>query len=240
MSLEAVSDKFIEISGRPDLEPSQGAAVTSWWYINEAQKMLDRLLSEKKIYARYAVDVVAGQILVPIYGCRSIHRVECVDAETRWVLDKIDLDALREVYTEPKANMDSGEPLYYTPIVSRPYPHTQPSGDVTYTWILEEILDSAKRQTYNALVIMPPPDVTYTIDVWGLWYTERLTANDDTSFWTEEHEGVLLSAALYKLEGHYRNTEGMKDWKGQVDADVAELLKDAIDEEVCMINQMRG
>jgi len=240
MSLDTIAAQFVEISGRPDLEPGGSSTVDAYWYINQAQRMLDRYLSDGKAVARYAVDVEAGQILVPIYGCRAVKEVYIVDATKRTRLSKIDVQTLRSWYPNPKANLDADKPIYYCPIASRRYPKSQTSSDVTYTWILEEILDSSKRNSYNAILIEPPPDVTYTIEVWGLWYTESLSKGADVSYWTEEHPDILLNAALYKLEVHYRNTEGAKDWKGAVDLDMAELMKDFIEEETADISQMRG
>jgi hypothetical protein len=73
-----------------------------------------------------------------------------------------------------------------------------------------------------------------------LWYTPSLALDASTSYWTEEHENILLNSALYLLEGHYRNTEGAKDWKTFIDIEMKELINDQIEEEVSEINQMRG
>lgn len=253
MSLADVSAKFIELSGRPDLDPTLSPVVDSYWYINEGQKMLDKMLNEGKVAARYICDVAAGVVLVPMYACRAVKHVYLVNATERVRLDKIDVHTLIESYPNPVADMTASQPLYYTPIWARPMPSDlevpedlvngiSAGPTITYDWIMQDILEEnpGYRSTYNAILIMPPPDVTYTLDIWGLWKHEEMVNEEDISYWTEEQESTLLSASLYKLEVTYRNSEGAKDWLAAIKLDVDDIIRDQIEEETTDINQMRG
>ena len=94
---------------------------------------------------------------------------------------------------------------------------------------------------------MPPPDGNYYVSILGTFYSPTLSATlsgstwtQTKSFWSEVHPDILITAALYKLETFYRNTEGAKDWKSALMIDVADLDKDVADQESTQINQIGG
>jgi hypothetical protein len=60
------------------------------------------------------------------------------------------------------------------------------------------------------------------------------------SFWTEVHPSTLIKAALYELEGFYRNTEGQKDYLATLRSDVTGLDNDAVEQELVGTLQMGG
>lgn len=207
-------------------------------YINEAQKLLDMLCDGSKTGARYPVDLSASQTLVPLYQCRTISKVFIYDEETRTELELVDIHKLRAVFNEPKASMETGKPGYYAPIWIRSYPRVVDSSDFNQPWALEDLVVS-DHEGYNAILILPPTDVaTYTLEVWGKFFHEKLIRLGDVSFWTEIHPMLLANAAMARLEATYRNTEGTKDWMGTIATDVAEIVKDDIEGE--NINQMEG
>lgn len=245
MSLKDVRDKFVEITGRADFV-GEGSIVGADFYINEGQKMLDRLLDGGKSGARYFVDLETTQILVLLPTCRVIKKVFIADSESRIELTKVDRHELMNYFNEPKENLDSGKPAYYAPVWARPFPGTVITSDYSQEWLLDSIIDSG-HENYNAILVYPPSDTdTYTLEVWGLFYSDELVNDEDRTWWTEVHPLLLIKAAAYQIELTYRNTEGAKDWMGIPDmpgtilGDIKSLNMDIVEEEIEEIRGMEG
>jgi hypothetical protein len=239
MSLLSVRQMFIEATGREDLlDP--GMRLGANFLINEGQRMLQRQLDQGKSGARYHVDLDIGQVLVPLIGCRAVKKVFIGDSTERIELEKVDIHILRSNYNEPIANIYADTPTYYAPIWARPFPDEVRATSFNQSWMLEDLM-KVGHEGFNALLIMPPPDVaTYTLEVWGLFYSEELSRDEDVSYWTEEHPLLLVQAAIQKLEGLYRNSEGWKDMKLIIGEDMMELNKDLIEEEIEGVDHMEG
>ncbi len=233
-----VKAKFIEITGRADLA-DPAAAFDAGFFINEGQKFLDRLFNRGKTEARHFVNLVAGQILVPLQNVRSFKEVWLFDGETRVPLTVESAFALREYYNEPVANLTSGPPEYYAPIVIRPYPKDLTSVGLNQVWAVQD-MKLTSHETYNAILLKPPVDASniYTLEIAGLFYTDALSVDADKSYWTETNELLLIFAAAYMAELTYRNTEGARDWLGSIMTIAEGLDKDIVEEQITGISSM--
>lgn len=239
MPLSDIRNKFVEATGRNDLVAA-GIALGADFFINEGQKTLDRMLEEGKGGARYFVDLDAAQILVPLPSCRAVKKVFCGSATERWELRKYDQHFLRSYFAEPISLLTADEPLYYSPVWARPYPNIIDPTSYNQEWLLEDIIDIG-HEAFNAIIVLPPPDVaTYTLEVWGLFHSDELVNDGDVSYWTEQHPLLLVKAAAYQLESTYRNTEGAKDWMGGIELDMRGINCDIIEEEIADIDCMEG
>jgi hypothetical protein len=160
------------------------------------------------------------------------------------------MQQLRTEYSDEFADVTQGQPEYYAPAIFRPAPDT-----LVTTTGLYDIADlltynavaPAQHFNYHGIVIMPPPDVAYTVTIWGLFYSPTLSATlsgstwtQVKSYWTEVHPEVLIEAALFKLEGFYRNTDGAKDFKATLMEDVSGLDHDSVEEDLVGDMQMGG
>ncbi len=233
-----VKAKFIEITGRADLS-DPAAAFDAGFFINAGQRYLDRLFNRGKVEARHFVNLTVGQVLVPLENVRSFKEVWLFDSETRVPLTVESAFALREYYNEPVANLSSGPPEYYAPIIIRPYPHDLTSTGLNQVWATQDMKLSG-HETYNAILLMPPVDESgvYTLEVKGLFYSPALSADTDKSYWTEENELLLIFAAAFMMELSYRNTEGAKDWKNSILEITDGLDKDIVEEQITGISSM--
>lgn len=238
MALADVKEKFIELSGRADLEDDENV-VKSEFFINAGQKYLDGLLEQGKTVARYFTNLITGQILVPIENLRAVQTVWVADGEERTQLHKVDMEHLRRRYNIPKSSLDSGRPRHYAPAILRPFGEVLDIGTLTYSWLADDILASG-HETKKGIVIYAPADVVYTLEVWGKFWSKTLSEPTDTSFWTENHEDLLIKAALREVEIFHRNTEGQKDWELAIGFAMMEINKDAIEEEIAEIDQLGG
>jgi hypothetical protein len=150
------------------------------------------------------------------------------------------MSQLREDYADETSLLTSGLPIYYCPIWARPYPNIVTATDFNQAWLLNDIIE-AGHESFNSILIMPPSDsANYTLEVWGLFYSDELVNDGDVSYWTEEHPLLLAKAAAYQLETSYRNSEGSKDMMNALEVDMLGIVKDYIEEEVAEISQMEG
>lgn len=94
---------------------------------------------------------------------------------------------------------------------------------------------------YNCILIAPPPEMSNaTLQVEGVFYSEKLTDDDDENFWSTNHAYTLIHAALREIERLYRNREGVKDWSDAIDSVLVPLNMDTVEEEISEVNEMQG
>lgn len=242
MALTDIRTMVVDLSGRADLTGTTFLDAL----INKGQLLLDRLITDGKLKARYFVDIAENQILATFPNCRAIQEVWISGPDGRFKLEKTDIRTLRYNYDQDPASIDVGVPEYYAPAALRAIgnsatkPETLTPSSYSQHWALDDVL-SSNWYTYNGVVWMPPADQAYTLEIWGLFNSITLDATNNTkSFWTENDSILLVYATLYYLEVSYRNTEGAKDWMNSIMGDVSEMNKDTIEELVSELDDMKG
>ena len=254
MTLIATREELARWSGRHDLvtdfaggDYTDSGNGVSTKLINAGQKVLDRKALHIKRYSWHHEDVDAGAYSLNIRYCSSIKEVWAMNATTdRYPLDKVDLRWLREEYGEVYSELSQSDPSYYAPLVMSLAPDqaalTSSNYTGTFTYDHEEILfsDEAAHFLYSGILWMPPVDETFTISILGRFWSKPLSSDTDTSFWTEVHEELLVWAALYVLEGNYRNREGQRDYMQMIVDALADLDRDLVEEEAQDLDTMGG
>jgi hypothetical protein len=256
MDYMLIRKRFCELSGRYDLMNSDYSDNGADLYINAGQAALDRMQNTGKMRAKHVQSVAAGTIKVYSAGLRSVLDVWVGNSsEDMYHLKNArTLQYLYELYGEELEDVDKGAPEWYIPALFRPYPDTITGA--TWTSSFEGISDlifpasgatTPTHYTYDGIIIMPPPDETFYVSIYGLFYSPTLSATlsgatwtQTKSFWTEVHPQILLKAALKQLEMFYRNTEGVKDWDNALKEDTSGMDMDAAEEEAAGISQMGG
>lgn len=242
MSLLEVRTQLVKITGRYDLvvDAVDYANNGADFYINAGQLWLDRLETIRKSYSRKFETVTSGQWYKVFQLCRSIKEVWISNSDgEKWKLTKRDFDVLRAAYAEDPANLDNGDPLYYSPIFIRTVPET--ASEVTIDYFgSTEYTESVDHFEYNGIVFLPPADGTYTLEIHGLFYNPKLSEDEDENYWTEVNPLVLVMAAARSIEVAYRNTEGVKDWEGAINSELFGLGKDLVEEQSAEADQMEG
>lgn len=243
---------FVERSGRYDLVNPDWSDNGADFFINAGQRFLDRLQDTGKMKAKNVQSVVAGTIKVYIPGLRAVQEV--------WVgttldgliqLGKADLAYLRTLYGMQLSSITKSQPEWYASAIFRPFVDAGTTTTLAGFYDVDDlILPVTTTPTHYAnagIVIAPPPDKTYYVSTYGLYYSPTLSATvaagvwtQTTSFWLESHEDILLTASLYKLERFYRNTEGSNDWLKSLQLDIEGLDKDAAEEDAAEIGEMGG
>jgi hypothetical protein len=238
MDLVAVREQFVKLSGRYDLvvNTTLWADAGADFYINAAQDFLDRRSNIWKKTSRLFNSLAAGTWYQTFQRCRVIEDVYINNATGRSKLTKKDFHWLHEQFADTIATEGNGTPLYFCPAHLR----TQDSTDMDslaafFNYVI------ADDETYRGVIILPPPDETIVIEVFGQFYSAELSADDDESFWSINHSDILILASLYQLEVlAHRNTQGANDYLIQLDRVLADIDKDIAEEDSYGVNQIEG
>jgi len=235
MSLLTVRQKFIELSGRHDLVVDVTDYVDNGanFYIQSGQKMLDRMINFRKSKASYFERVGAGVWSVTFPLCRAVKNVWVNNTTGRSRLEPKDYNWLREEFASLITSTDRGTPAYFCRARMRAIEDDSQNLGSFFT-LIEESLD------LHGIIILPPPDEAVVIEVEGLFYSDALTADTSTSFWTENESDILVWASLYKLEVSYRNSEGAKDWLASIKEALKDLDMDEVEDELSDDEYMEG
>ena len=94
--------------------------------------------------------------------------------------------------------------------------------------------------TTKGIVFDKPSDSTYSITVYGRFFSKTMDTGSDETFWSMRHPDLLVMAACYMLEVFYRNTEGQKDWLFAMRDLLQGIDSDLVDQETADINEMEG
>lgn len=232
MNLSELHDEFEYFSGRVDLSDARKTM-----FINSGQRYLDRLDTIPKSIGKIYRTVNINDWYLVFKECRAIQAVYMASDEERWPLTKKELGWLMIEYDDLIADLDTGDPEYYAPAILRMIPQDLTS--ITMSKFVDEAVQTnIKHFEYNGILWMPPTDAVLVVEVQGLFYTEKLSTENDESFWSVIHPDLLLMAAFRALEVFYRNTEGRKDWESAIRDEVTTLGMDMVEEDIAGISQI--
>lgn len=205
MPLLDIRTRFAVSTGRADLVNPDGSDNGADWFINAGQRLLDQIFPGKKNYARAVKEIAQGSFKWEFKYVKSILQVSIANATTMAYLDGWTLKDLRKAYPQPYSQITPGQPAYYAPNIIGLSPE-----QVDYSTELDNLYDvedikTGNHYVYDGILFMPPADQTYTLQIWGVFYTRALEDDTDESYWTEVYPELLIWAATYQLEMFYRN-----------------------------------
>lgn len=248
-----------DMSGRYDLVSDEGSDLSrANFFLNSGIRHLDRICTVKKSVARYFAKKTVGQYLVTFTGARALHTVWVADAEGRYELTPKPLSELLTLYPKQLTANDNGAPLYWAPAYLRPMPESWTAGELTALGDLVNYLDVMPNNNYayNGILIMPPLDGTYLVEVWGKWYSsemqesvleagivedpEIVEGQISTNYWSTQYPELVVMAAMRMMEVFNRNMQGSKELDVQIQMMVDDVEKDLVEEENANIDQMKG
>jgi hypothetical protein len=247
MTYKEVRDKFVEVSGRYDLITSTNEDNGADFFLNAAQRYLDRSHDFQKATARNVQSVAAGTLKVYVEGLRAVKEVWYTksDGTSLYPLNLCSLGEIKEYYGKALSSETQGPPTDYAPVSFRPYPDTMLSGGGQQD--IEDLLLDSTHFVNNGIIIMPTPAELCFISIVGLFYSPTLSATlsgglwtQVQSYWTENHPDTLIAAAIMKLHGLYMNTSGAADMKIVVQGDLKGLDDDDAEYDTAGTSQMGG
>ena len=247
MNLLQFRQFFRKTSGRYDLVNSDGSDNGANNFINAAQRYLDRLADIPAAKGRLFKEIAAGDYLVKFQLCRAVLEVWCVGTNDAGELVRLPLTrynysdlrgvdemTLDEAYVKSAADTDQDRPTYYA--LSTVRMMKESNGGIGS--MMDVLADG--HQLYNGIYLMPPADASYVIEIVGNFYSETLSADTDSSYWTEQHSTLLYAATMRQLEIVHRNREGVRDWDDAIGADIVGIDMDGVTQDVSDIEEMEG
>ena len=240
MNLLQIRTKFRELSGRFDLVSDIFADTGADFFINEGRKYLDRLDETQKSWGTCFRFLDIGKYSVQFPYCRAIKEVWAATTLGRWQLEKKNIQDLINGYLLGSPSLRStGEPLYYSPCITRAIPENQPisSFESFLGWV---DIPSGNAHEYNAILVSVPASEKLTILINGLFYSAELINDTDENYWSVAHPMLLYMAAMRMIEISNRNTQGVKDWEKSITDDMRTLGFDLVEELSAEVSEMEG
>lgn len=211
MTLLEIRQLFISLSGREDLAEdstdggtiSYGKSLGADVYIDAGLKQLDLWCETDKSLSYFDTVRKAGAMTVDLPRCTGVEKVFRYDTEnSEFVL--VDY-------------------LSYPSLVQKQSPTVSETDLGLHIWSYYP----TQQHDRLSIILMPAIDTDQQLKVYGYFNTPPLVYNNDTNYWSLAYPLTLVHAALYKLEGSYRNREGAKDWKALIDDVLDGLDKNA-------------
>lgn len=207
------------------------------WHINNAQKFLDREFKYKKDKAWVYKKVTQGESLVTLARARNIIEVWVAQAGgTRTRLATRTAGELRADYSSvPLSAITQARPTVYacpiTGLAPAQYAETESSLSTAGMTDLDYLI-FGNYYASDAIVIMPPADGTYTVEILANCFSKTLTADADVSFWSINEPSLLVDATCLHMENQlHRNAQGYSDKLGPLDKALTQLFHDLVEEE---------
>jgi len=250
MNLKEIRKMFVEATGRYDLVVdavdfgNNGAD----FYIQEGQRSLERRINVGGSRGKVYKDLVQGDYLVTFKNCRAITEVWVMNSENRIPLPILDTEYLKGIhqkfvdnmYTTPLSTMTQGRPTYcYATNLRRSPDEDSPPADSA---TLQSYLDTTSPYdpTYNGLILLPPCDGAYSLEIAGLFYNSKLEDDGDEGWWSIEHPQLLVMSAMRSLEILYKGSKSAQSWSQLVEEELLNIEKDFIEQEISQIWEMNG
>ncbi len=240
MSLLQIRQQFRTLSGRFDLVAEDGSDTGANFFVNSGQRHLDRLGQTQKSFATCFRFLEIGKYSVQFPYCRAVKEVLVGTIESRWELEKKDLqDLLAGYFTTLPSGIDPGMTLYYSPAITRAAPETYntPADELESFSGYVDVL-SGDHFAYNSILVAPPTNERLAVQIRGLFYSDQLVEDTDKSYWTEVHSDILIMAALRSIEIINRNTQGVNDWNNAIATAITGIDMDLVEEEIAGITQI--
>lgn len=224
MNLLQVRKKLVELSGLYDLvgdyEGGDYSDNGADFFLQEGQKWMERKLDTPNAPAEFPVTLSSGDYTLLVSDSRAVKRVRI---EGVGYLEKTTMPKIWDKYGDDQAiaDADQGEPKEYALGVYRRAGNT-----------------NSIRLSNKMLYILPPSDGSYNVFVEGLYFSSKLTEDEDRNWWSMFEPGVLIQSALYFRETFMRNSQGMNDWRAAIMDTLQGIDFDQVEEESAEIDQM--
>jgi hypothetical protein len=239
MNLLEVRTQFVKVSGRYDLvtDAISFADNGADFYINSGQRFLDKAVTVPENTA--TIFLPLGEYALTFqYGIRSIQRVFVNSSTSRFQLPKKDLSELKNSFAEPVNLITTGGPTCYALADLRALETTDKNSLGEFINLTHDETDL--KYDYRGIIIAPPVDEAYVVEISGLFEQFVLSNDTDENWWTIREPDMLIKAALYQLEISSRGTENARNFLSSLTSEITLLEKDFVEEEVSDIDNMKG
>ena len=246
--LVGIRELFVSLSGRLDLvlDTTDYADNGADYYIKAGQRELDReAFQTMDSYAIKYKNLSANSFVVEIPNVRAVKTIFFIDSggDIKELEPKY-YDWLRGEYGSLYSSLDSGDPTYWTPINLRHSPDVDSleSGEETGILAILGSFDivSSNYINYDGALILPAPETAGLLEIHGLFYSDELSEDTDTNYWSAKEPDILVMAAMRELERSYRNNTGVKEWSGHISKKLSGIDMDMVEYQTSFTSKMNG
>lgn len=188
---------FAEVTGRHDLLNGNGA-LSLEAILDGGKRLLDDRYGAPDAMKTYRVDISSGgYLLTGIELLRVPKSVFATSASVRALLKYKDIEWLRYHYNSAPTNIQYGTPLFYS-LMPNLSPQLSDLSGATYDdW--DTLVNNPEGKA--GIIVMPPANQTYTIAIDGLFYSKKLTEDEDTNYWSVcyPHEYVKAAQLYHEM-----------------------------------------
>lgn len=207
--------------------------------INAAQRWLDRRFQYHKSPVWLYKTLAAGSQIITFSNARVVQAVwASVQANYRWRVEPRSLFWIRQQF-DSATPLNSGDcvPLFYAPVPIGVAPEQltadadsyEAAGYLNY----DHVVFGTASFPMKGLWFEPAPAEDTTIEILAQWYSPELSSDTDRSYWSVNHPDLLARATRMQIEiDLHRNTAGRKDFEEPILAELKEIYKDMVAEEV--------
>lgn len=195
------------------------------WFINAGIRWLDTHQEHALSLVEHITTLSAGDWYVDVEHLRTPKSVWFVNSEgSRRELTPCHYDWFVKRYPN-STTIGNGTPLFWASYIA----HRAP-GQVVYSDD-DPPVESPAGISYSRhrIAFMPPVDGAYDLSVFGKFHQRPLVLNGDENFWSLSYPDILVMAALMSLEGFYRNSQGVADYRTIIEDALTGLDKDFAD-----------
>lgn len=237
MDLKQIREWVVDESGRHDLINADGSNNGMHRLIRSASRWLDRKTEVFNQVARVYRTLAAGEYLVQFQDARTISLVAVYSSsELQCYLERFTLDDLRKEVGEPFGDATRSTPAKYAPVYFRAV-DTQAADYSGY----EDWIDTISAyNTYNGIIVAPPADQSYLLEVWGKFYSAILNLDKDENYWSANEPFILVLATLRQIEVLNRNRQGVMDWEIAIQSELYGLESDFVEDSITGVDQLEG
>ena len=93
-------------------------------------------------------------------------------------------------------------------------------------------LPASTNSRLSGMLVYPPPNSEQTVEVLGRFFTRAMSANTDTSFWSVNHDDLLVDVAVYLAEKAFGSRDLAEQLLVRVERGEADVDKSAVELEL--------
>jgi len=212
--LQEIRARFVQITNRFDLINLPLATNTDNGanrFVNAGIRYLDQALGATLLRQTKTDAIVQGDVTAEFIANLSIERVTVIDSAG----DRSDITGEWKTWEE----------FYFDHAAGDPTGDTQGKPAVWTVGALSDI-DVTRRTELN---FRPPADQSYTIELYGRFETDRLSANADVNYWSLNFPEALALAAAYELELTLGDTAAIRGRLEALASSISFIDNDGID-----------
>ena len=242
MNLVQVRTEFVKISGRFDLvtDPTTFSDNGADFYLEAGQRSLERRLGINIARAKFYKDLSIGDYLIKLAHVRAIQEVWILDTDGRYQVELIEPGEMAS-YTETPSISDAtrGMPTHYWPTTLRRSPEAISPTDSSLIGLYNETVSPPDTDA-TGIMLYPPVDEAYAVEIVGLFYNAFPDGNKSSNYWTDNYPTLMIMAGLQQLEYMYGGSKTATAWDNLIENELANIEKDAIEQEVAQADKMEG